>query len=123
MPCIATHDSHYYEGVVTKGFIMVNSDTLTSKGILEALRSGNFYASQGPRFLDVHYNGEKVEVTCSEDVERIVVYSNAAWVDQRVFDEPHGKAVYEISPLDKYIRIELIDGKGRKAWCTPFSVR
>lgn len=123
MPCIATDDSHYYEGEETRGFVMVNCDTLSVRGIMEALSEGNFYASQGPRFEDVRYDKDRVEILCSPEVERIVVYSNTVWVEQRVFDNPCGKAVYEISPLDRYIRIELMDGDGKKAWCKPFCVK
>lgn len=122
MPCIAADDSHFYQGEETKGFVMVNADELTTMSIMEALRDGNFYASQGPKFTDVRYDAEKAEITCSEDVTQIIVYSNTAWVDERVFDNPKGKVLYRFSPLDRYIRVELIDGKGRKAWCSPFLV-
>lgn len=123
MPCIATDDSHYYEGEETKGFLMVNGDELSTQEIMESLKNGNFYASQGPRFVDVCYDKDTVEIICSPDVKRIVVYSNTVWVDERVFEEPQGKAVYEISPIDRYIRIELMDAEGKKAWCSPFPVK
>lgn len=123
VPCVAADDSHFYNGEETQGFIMAHCDRLSPQDIEEALRNGNFYASQGPQFIDVQYDNDIVDITCSEDVERIIVYSNTAWVDQRIFEAPHGKTRYQITDYDRYIRIELIDGKGHKAWCAPFLVK
>lgn len=123
VPCVASDDSHWYSGEQTRAFTMVQAEEKSVNGILEALRKGRFYASCGPRFEQVSYDEEQVMIECSEDVKRIVVYSNSVWVDQRVFDNPCGKAIYHISDMDRYIRIELIDGAGQKAWCSPFRVK
>lgn len=123
VPCVASDDSHWYSGEQTRAFTMVQAEEKSVKGILDALRKGSFYASCGPRFEQVSYDEEQVMIECSEDVKRIVVYSNSVWVDQRVFDNPCGKAIYHISDMDRYIRIELIDGAGQKAWCSPFRVK
>ena len=123
MPCIAADDAHFYQGEETRSFIMVNADELTQDSLMEALKNGDFYASQGPKFEEIQYDDRTVQITCSKDVKRIVVYSNSVWVDERVFDDPKGKAVYTLAPQDRYIRIELIDKDGNKAWCKPFSVK
>ena len=123
VPCVASDDSHWYSGEQTRAFTMVQAEEKSVNGILEALRKGSFYASCGPRFEQVTYDEEQVMIECSEDVQRIIVYSNSVWVDQRVFDNPCGKAIYHISDMDRYIRIELIDGAGQKAWCSPFRVK
>lgn len=123
VPCVASDDSHWYSGEQTRAFTMVQAEEKSVNGILEALRKGRFYASCGPRFEQVSYDEEQVMIECSEDVKRIVVYSNSVWVDQRVFDNPCGKAIYHISDMDRYIRIELIDGAGQKAWCSPFRIK
>ena len=123
VPCVASDDSHWYSGEQTRAFTMVQAEEKSVNGILEALRKGSFYASCGPRFEQVTYDEEQVMIECSEDVKRIIVYSNSVWVDQRVFDNPCGKAIYHISDMDRYIRIELIDGAGQKAWCSPFRVK
>ena len=123
VPCVASDDSHWYSGEQTRAFTMVQAEEKSVNGILEALRKGSFYASCGPRFEQVSYDEEQVIIECSEDVKRIIVYSNSVWVDQRVFDKPGGKAIYHLSDMDRYIRIELIDGAEQKAWCSPFRVK
>ena len=102
---------------------MVQAEELTVEGIMEALKNGRFYASCGPRFSQISYDEKQVVIECSEDVKRIIVYSNSVWVNQRVFDNPRGKAVYHISDTDRYVRIELIDEAEQKAWCSPFRVK
>lgn len=121
--CTASDDSHWYSGEETKSYTMVFADELSNEAVIAAIKSGNAYASRGPRFESVSYDEKKIEIKCSEDVERIIVYSDAVWVNPRVFDHPCGKAVYDISPNDSCIRIELIDKEGRKAWTGTFGIK
>lgn len=118
--CMAADDSHYYNGEHTRSFIMVNAAELTADAIKKAIRSGNFYASQGPRFDSIQMNGNKIEVVCS-GAEKIVFNSNAVWCDDRVASSKTF-ASYEIKPVDKYVRVMLIDSEGHRAWSSPFPV-
>ena len=122
IPCTAADDSHWYAGEQTKSYIMALAGELSEKSILEAIRSGNFYASQGPEFNRISYNKEQVVVQCSKDVERMIFYSNSVWTEGRVIERPDGKGIYRIADSDRYIRIELIDAQGKRAWCSPFPV-
>ena len=45
---------------------MVNAAECTQKSILEAIRQGNFYATQGPEFKTIQYNENRVVVETSE---------------------------------------------------------
>ena len=121
----AGDDSHHYDGEETKAFTMVNATALHRDAIMEALRRGNFYASCGPRFHSIEYDVESGEITaeCSRDVQAVVFKSNTPWPDGS-YQEIGGKgrASYQIMFQDRFVRIELIDGNGRKAWCSPFAV-
>ena len=121
MRCMAADDSHFYNGEQTRSFIMVNAPTLSADSIKKSLNDGNFYATQGPRFESIRMNNEIVEVKCS-DVETIVFYSNTVWCNDRVTTGGITFASYEIKPTDRYVRIELIDSKGKMAWSSPFAV-
>ena len=104
---------------------MVNTPALHRDAIMEALRKGNFYASCGPKFHSIDYDPEQGHVTvkCSKDVQTVVFKSNTPWPDdafQKIDDS--GRASYRIMHADRFFRIELIDGQGRKAWCSPFAV-
>ena len=73
----------------------------------------------------IDYDPEQgiVNVKCSKDVQAVVFKSNTPWPDD-AFQEINGSgaASYQIMHADRFVRIELIDRKGRKAWCSPFAV-
>lgn len=119
--CIASDDCHFYNGDQTRSFIMVKARELSAGSLKKALQAGDFYASQGPLFHSVDYNGGVVEVRCSE-VETVVFYSNTVWCDDRVVTGGVDFASYKIKPTDKYVRVELIDREGNMAWSSPFYV-
>ena len=121
IPCMAADDSHRYQGEETKSWIMVNAQELSSEAICRAIEEKNFYATQGPRFEQITFDQETGEMTvhCSPDVQSVVFYSNAAWADGRVEQPENGRVTYVISPLDRYLRVELIDEAGRMAWSSP----
>ena len=119
--CMAADDSHFYNGEQTRSFIMVKAPELSAEAIKKALIEGNFYASQGPKFESVTCDGETVEVRCS-NVQTVVFYSNTVWCDDRVTAGGVNSASYQIKPTDTYVRIELIDAKGNRAWSSPMTV-
>ena len=117
---VASDDSHWYTGEQTKSYTIVQAEALNTRSILDAIKAGKFYASQGPRFYEISYDYDKVYVKFSNEVKRVIVYSNSVWVDQRVYDNPNGEIVYYRAKSDKFVRIELIDGTGNRAWSSPF---
>lgn len=120
VPAVASDDSHWYTGEQTKSYTIVQAEALNTRSILDAIKAGKFYASQGPRFYEISYDYDKVYVKFSNEVKRVIVYSNSVWVDQRVYDNPNGEIVYYRAKSDKFVRIELIDGTGNRAWSSPF---
>ena len=119
--CIAADDSHFYKGEQTRSFIMVKAKELSADSIKKALASGEFYASQGPQFKSVTIKDNVIEVTCSQ-VETVIFYSNTIYCSDRVKTGGTTFARYKIKPTDKYLRIELIDSNGNRAWGSPFFV-
>ena len=124
LPCMAADDSHRYEGEETRSYLWVNAESLTAEAVLRAIADGNFYASQGPRFEDIAFDfaAGTVEVRCSSEVRTVVFYSNAAWSGQRVQEPQDGVVRYACTPLERYLRIELIDEAGRMAWSSPVAL-
>ncbi len=119
--CFAADDSHSYDGEQTRSFIMVNAKDCTVGSIKSAIREGNFYASQGPRFNSVRMGDGKVEAEFT-GAATAVFYSNTVWCDDRVAQDCNGFASYSIKPTDRYVRIELRDRAGNRAWSSPFAV-
>ncbi len=110
----ATDDTHYYNGSdETKSYIMVKADSLD--GILEAVKKGDYYATQGPE-VHIRREGDKMIADCSSCV-KIDFLSNAAWGPDRITrGENLTHAEYQIKPFDKWVRVEVLDKDGNYGW-------
>ena len=123
LPFIAADDAHFYSGEECCGYTMVNTRSLTREGILEALFAGRFYASQGPAIEQVQIEDGVVTVTCSP-ASMAVFYTDAFYNAARAQVAQAGtEFTYTLSPMDHFVRCEIIDAQGRKAWTSPVAVR
>lgn len=119
---IATDDTHFYIGEQCRSYTMVQADELSVPSILEALKAGRFYASQGPEFLDVEFDGKTLTVRTSP-VSVCTFSSNKYWVAGRCrTGENMTENVYEIQPGETFIRCEITDAQGRRAWLSPIAI-
>ena len=66
LTAIATDDAHFRHGDYDAfgGFVMVKSESLEPDGILNALKMGEFYSSQGPRLHNIEVSRSEVRVEC-----------------------------------------------------------
>ena len=119
---IATDDSHFYVGEQCRSYIMLQADELSVRGVLDGLRRGSFYATQGPEFADVELNGNTLIVRTSP-VSICTFSSNKYWVAGRCrTGKGMTENVYEIQPGEKFIRCEIADENGNRAWISPISL-
>ena len=92
------------------------------KGVLAAIRAGSFYASQGPKFLDVELDGSKLIVRTTP-VNLFTFSSNKYWVAGRCrTGKDMTENIYEIQPGEKFIRCEIADEQGNRAWLSPIAL-
>lgn len=121
LPCFAQDDAHFYNGDETKSFIYVKAEELTQRSILSAIKKGDFYASQGPRFEVVHKD-DRLIVT-STPVQRIVFFTDTVYVHDRTTAGDYiTRGEYQIKDRDTFVRVELLDQEGRMAWSSPIKV-
>ena len=116
---IATDDSHFHIDDAFGGWVRVKSEINSEEPILEALKNGNYYSSQGPDFKNIKIQNGRLEVLCSP-VEKIIVsgYGSASIYKNKTSME---SAVFNLGllPQEKWLRITIIDNKGKKAWTNP----
>jgi hypothetical protein len=118
----ATDDSHfipeqpYWKG----GWIMVNAASCTQQEILESIRRGNFYATQGPSFKSIDYgeNTVKVETSPVTYVRLIGPRRTGQWI-HALNKKPVRLAEFELPPDWHYARLEIEDAAGKRAWSNP----
>ena len=123
MNLFANDDTHAYESELGGGWNMIQAEELSLPAVLEAVDQGRFYATQGPEIHDLILEGGRLTITCSP-ASAIIFYSNQAWVSGRShLGEGLTRAEYDITPRDTFIRVQVMDARGRSAWTSPVEIR
>ena len=123
MNLFANDDTHAYESELGGGWNMIQAEELTVPAVLEAVDQGRFYATQGPEIHDLSLENGRLSITCSP-ASAIIFYSNQAWVSGRSrLGEGLTHAEYDITPRDTFVRVQVMDARGRSAWTSPVEIR
>ncbi|MBQ3507266.1 MAG: hypothetical protein IJA91_01845 [Clostridia bacterium] len=113
LPLLATDDTHYYNGDECRGWVAVEADAAEELGLVESLRQGRFYATQGPEVHLERISHTAVRLTCSPAV-KIAFLSNSVWSAGRmVRGEDLTEATYEFKRHEIFVRAEVTDACGR----------
>jgi hypothetical protein len=115
---IAADDSHIdahpgWNG----GWIVVNVPELSEKNILEALKSGNFYSSQGPEFYKIECDGGKVSFETSHVSAARLVGRGSRGLRNIAKDGSFiASGEFEIPEKWDIAFLEIEDFAGKRAW-------
>lgn len=116
---IATDDAHFHEPDHFGGWVMVKAPGNTPDALLSALKSGDFYSSQGPELRDIRLFDDRIEVDSSAVAAMIVQGQGTA------ARAVHGHSM-TTSQLDlerfgnsPWLRVTLMDAAGKRAWSNP----
>ncbi len=112
---VATDDTHWYaDGDTCRSYILVQAEECTRDALVEAIRAGRFYATQGP-LVEVVRDGDTLNVTCTP-AESIVYYTDTAWCDTRA-NVGHGITEGSFRMRNEtFVRVEVTDAEGKTAW-------
>jgi histidinol phosphatase-like PHP family hydrolase len=129
LTAIATDDAHFSHGDYDAfgGFVEVKAESLEPEALLEALKAGNFYSSQGPRIYDLSVSRGEVSIACSP-VQAITLVSGTSRALTRVGRQITG-ATFDLTNIGEnnrakdapatWGRVTIIDAGGRRAWTNP----
>lgn len=123
-PMVSGDDTHYYKGEPGRVWNMVQAEDCTAAGILSALKAGTFYCTQGPEIRGAWYDpDERVLRIRHSEAEYVLMYSNRCWEPDRCIPAS-GKDETEYRPSEKeeWLRAEVMDKDGRRAWLSPFRI-
>jgi hypothetical protein len=99
------------------GWIVVNAAQCTTEAILAGIQTGNFYASCGPDFHNLQWDGERIHVQTSPVQFIRLVGPNSEGQRVGSFD---GQVLTEASftaPAEwPYAYLEIEDARGKRAW-------
>jgi len=105
------------------GYIMVKAPSLTKEAVMESIRNGYFYASNGPAIIDVEVTENSVSIVASES--KFINFVGDVSFPLGSFPARDGgfvkTATYKFTLKDtaKYLRMECTDAGGRSAWTNP----
>jgi histidinol phosphatase-like PHP family hydrolase len=131
LTAIATDDAHFRHGDYDAfgGFVEVKAESLEPEALLEALKAGNFYSSQGPRIHDLSVSRSEISIACSP-VQAIALVSGTSRALARVGRQITG-ATFDLTNVGEnraegapatWGRVTIIDAAGRRAWSNPIWV-
>ncbi len=124
---LAVDDTHKETSDAYQGWVMVKATELSVPAILEALRSGAFYSTQGPEIRDLRveptHEGPCLRVETSP-TKRVVFKARAS--SGSCIDASDGQLVERAECVmraeHRYLRVEVTAADGTKAWSNPFYV-
>ena len=123
---IAVDDAHFTDAADENadafgGWVMVKAAENAPAAILAALKAGDFYASQGPKFYDMRVEGDTLMVRCSA-VTRVMALGAASRA-VKVAGQAMTEARLDLTKLrGGWARVVAIDAAGRKAWTNPMRI-
>jgi hypothetical protein len=96
---------------------MVNAEKNVSS-ILEALKDGEFYATCGPEIYDFYIENGYVHISCSPCSK--IILKNFSCPHRVIRGENMTGGQIKLRDLcTDYIRAEVVDAQGRRAWTNP----
>ncbi|MDX2043282.1 MAG: CehA/McbA family metallohydrolase [Acidobacteriota bacterium] len=127
---IAVDDAHVFKAPEDRtkarpgfGWVMVRAEKLGATEILQALESGNFYASTGVTLRD--YQASKKEIVLNIAEQPTVKYT-VQFIGQggKVLKElTTNPAIYVFKGDETYVRAKVIESNGKFAWTQPMFLR
>ena len=117
---VSCDDSHGGEEACFGGWLQVKSQDRSPESILEAIKQQSYYASTGPEIIDISYDDEKICVSCSE--ARSITFLSHSQRGKQFRSEAGrtiNKAEWELKTAVSYVRVQIEDAQGRKAWSQP----
>jgi hypothetical protein len=126
LSAFATDDAHFKSDDAFGGWVQVKAEALEPELLLNALKAGHYYSSQGPEIYELAIEGDELWIACSPVNGIAVVGHNSRSAGR--YGRAIGEARINLLDLGKswtevrrspWIRIVLIDGSGRRAWTNP----
>ena len=124
----ASDDAHFKHGDhdAFGGWVHVKAPSLDPEEILESLKAGQFYSSQGPQIHALSISDGQVHIECSPVTSIAIVGGNsrtATRIGHAMTSASLNLSELEVSwvptPPSPWIRLIIADHAGKRAWSNP----
>ncbi|TMJ39861.1 MAG: PHP domain-containing protein [Alphaproteobacteria bacterium] len=126
LTAFATDDAHFHHDDHFGGWVHVRAQANDPDSLLDALKKGHYYSSQGPLIQEISLEGSELSIA-SSPVNTIVVVCGHSRSVQRI-GKSITSATLDLSKLEKgwlltkqspWLRVIVIDQAGKRAWSNP----
>lgn len=121
----ATDDSHNYSDYSPaksnpgRGWVVVRTTELTSAAIVEALSTGEFYASTGVTLTDLEVSAESIELVIEQEMDFVYATRFTGRGGELLAESSGLEASYRMRGDEGYVRATVYSSSGSKAWTQP----
>ncbi|MCK5802711.1 MAG: CehA/McbA family metallohydrolase [Lentisphaeria bacterium] len=123
LPAVAVDDTHANDDLFG-GWTMVRAETLDVDAVMDAIRTGSYYATSGPVIEDFRIRDGEVEAKFSP--VREVNFRCQGSCGRRI-QAPSGEVLtearFKLPANPGYVRLEIEDEEGHHAWTNPLFPR
>lgn len=119
MNAFASDDAHFHFDDAFGAWVMVKADSLQPELLLDALKQGHYYSSQGPLIHDIRHDGGQLEVKCSPARAVMLLGRGSKAVSELGAGIESATLATEGFAKGGYGRVVVISDDGRRAWSNP----
>ncbi|MDQ4002032.1 MAG: phosphotransferase, partial [Actinomycetota bacterium] len=103
------------------GWVEVHCERLDQQALLDSMKAGRYYSTQGPSLRELIVDDERLRVATSEAYAISLTTGGDRWQSG---SERTGEAVveaeFDLAPFrGSYCRVTVVDPAGRRAWSNP----
>jgi hypothetical protein len=116
----AADDAHFKDWMPDwrAAWVNVRAERLEPDLLVAALKSGQYYSSQGPEIHDLRVEGDILRVACSP--ARAIFLSGKGARRGGTIADGVTEAELPLEPFrDGYVRLTVLDARGKRAWTNP----
>lgn len=105
------------------GWVMVRAAELTTKGILDALSRGDFYATTGIELETYSADAKTVSIKVKEKRWSKYRIQFIGRNGKLLKEAASGSAIYKIEGDEGYVRTNVLESNGAAAWTQPYVLK
>ena len=122
---VAVDDAHHFKRFGPgysnpgRGWVMVKARELSVRSVLQALRTGEFYASTGVELAEVERTGNRLRVKIQPDGNFAYTTRYFGAGGKLLMESYELESEYVLKPGEPYVRATVTDSMGWRAWTQP----
>ncbi len=102
----------------------MHCERLDPGALLDSLKAGRYYSTQGPSFRELLVDGDRLYVETSDAFAIALTTSGDRWQSAEERADGEGNNIFEagfdLAPFrGSYCRVTVVDQAGRLAWSNP----